>query len=165
MINNKVVNIDQITSFSQSKENSINIAFTTIQDLHNQFSFPRENGLTIEDIKSQKIVLISDEAHHINVETKRKSKKANSTNSTETELTGGSWESTVDKILNANDENILLEFTATMDLENSGIYEKYTDIVFDYPLREFRKDGYSKEVSVEVFDSKIAIERAITQYF
>jgi type III restriction enzyme len=162
VINNKVVNIDQITSFSQSKENSINIAFTTIQDLHNQFSFPRENGLTIEDIKSQKIVLISDEAHHINVETKRKSKKANSTNSTETELTGGSWESTVDKILNANDENILLEFTATMDLENSGIYEKYTDkIVFDYPLREFRKDGYSKEVSVEVFDSKIAIERAI----
>ena len=161
-INNRVVTINQITSFSESKENSINIAFTTIQDLHNQFSFPRENGLTIEDIKSQKIVLISDEAHHINVETKRKSKKTSATNSTETEQTGGSWESTVDKILNANDENILLEFTATMDLENSGIYEKYTDkIVFDYPLREFRKDGYSKEVSVEVFDSKIPIERAI----
>lgn len=162
VINNRVVNINQITSFSESKENSINIAFTTIQDLHNQFSFPRENGLTIEDIKSQKIVLISDEAHHINVETKRKSIKANSSKSTDTEQTGGSWESTVDKILNANDENILLEFTATMDLENSGIYEKYTDkIVFDYPLREFRKDGYSKEVSVEVFDSKIPIERAI----
>lgn len=162
VINNKLVNINQINSFSEAKENSINIAFTTIQDLHNQFSFPRENGLTIEDIKSQKLVLISDEAHHINVETKRKTKKTNSTNSSEFDRTVGTWESTVDKILNANDENILLEFTATMDLENSGIYEKYTDkIVFDYPLREFRKDGYSKEVSVEVFDSKIPIERAI----
>ena len=32
---------------------------------------PRENSLTYDDFEDQKIVLISDEAHHINADTKR----------------------------------------------------------------------------------------------
>src|SRR5699024_1281054 len=35
------------------------------------------------------------------------------------------------------------------DLGNEQIREKYKDrIIFDYPLKEFRVDGYSKEVQV-----------------
>jgi type III restriction enzyme len=160
-INNRIVNIRKVESFSDTNDNAINILFTTIQDLHNQISVPRENGFTLEDIRSKKIVLISDEAHHINVQTKRRMKLSDSIESAQLELLGGNWESSVEQIFLANPENMLLEFTATMDLDNSAIYSKYNDkIIFDYPLREFRKDGYSKEVSVEVFDSKDPLERA-----
>jgi len=160
-INNRVVTIREVESFSESNENSINIVFTTIQDLHSQTSLPRENGFSLEDIRSKKIALISDEAHHINVQTKRKNKTEGLSEAIQLELLGDNWETSVEKIFRANPENILLEFTATMDLENSAIYTKYNDkIIFDYPLKEFRKDGYSKEVSVEVFDSKIPLERA-----
>ena len=160
-INNRVVTIQEVESFSASNENNINIVFTTIQDLHSQISIPKENGFSLEDIRSQKIALISDEAHHINVQTKRKNKAAGNAEAVQLELIGDNWESSVEKIFKANPENILLEFTATMDLKNAAIYSKYNDkIIFDYPLKEFRKDGYSKEVSVEVFDSKVLLERA-----
>lgn len=160
-INNRFVTIQEVKSFSESNENNINIVFTTIQDLHGQISMPRENGFSLEDIRSKKIALMSDEAHHINVQTKRKNKPVGQLEAVQFELNGDNWESSVEKIFKANPENILLEFTATMDLENSAIYSKYNDkIIFDYPLKEFRKDGYSKEVSVEVFDSKIPLERA-----
>ena len=160
-INNRNVTIQEVESFSESNENNINIVFTTIQDLHAQISMPRENGFSIEDIRAKKIALISDEAHHINVQTKRKNKAVSEPEAVQLELSGDNWEASVEKIFKANPENILMEFTATMDLENSAIYSKYNDkIIFDYPLKEFRKDGYSKEVSVEVFDSKIPLERA-----
>lgn len=160
-INNSVVPIQEVDSFSDSNEECINILFTTIQDLHGQISLPRENGFSVEDVKTKKIVLISDEAHHINVQTRRKNRNANESSAAQLTIDGDSWESTVEKIFKSNPGNILLEFTATMDLENSAIYSKYSDkILFDYPLREFRKDGYSKEVSVEVFDSQNPLERA-----
>ena len=58
-------------------------------------------------------------------------------------------------------ENILLEFTATMDLAHQQIIEKYRDkIIFDYPLKAFRMDGYSKEVKVLQSDTG-AFERAL----
>ena len=52
-------------------EDAINIVFTTIQGLHSRLNMPRENSLTYEDFEEKKIVLISDEAHHINAETKK----------------------------------------------------------------------------------------------
>jgi len=162
VINNHRVEIREVDSFSNTSDNNINIVFTTIQDLHNQLSMPRENGFSLEDIRTIKMALISDEAHHINVATKRKNRASNSFEATQIELGGENWEYSVEKIFNANPENILLEFTATMDLQNSAIYSKYSDkIIFDYPLKAFRKDGYSKEVSVEVFDSQNLLERAL----
>jgi type III restriction enzyme len=42
-----------------------------------------------------------------------------------------------------------LEFTATIDRNNPYILNKYAPrIIFDYPLKQFRIDGYSKEVKV-----------------
>ena len=102
--------------------------------------------------------MIGDEAHHNNVRTKRKSAIRANADEVPLDIGDDSWESSLEKIFQSNPDNILLEFTATMDLENSAIYSKYNDkIIFDYPLREFRKDGYSKEVSVEVFDSKVPL--------
>ncbi len=55
----------------------------------------------------------------------------------------------------------MLEFTATIDLGHPDILNKYKDrIIFDYPLKEFRIDGYSKEVKVLQADMD-PIDRAL----
>ena len=143
-INNQQIRIKEVDNFQAANPDDINIVFSTIQGLHTRLNAPRENSLTYDDFESEKIVLISDEAHHINAETK----KEKDLNQAEMfELT--SWESTVNKIFNAHTQNILLEFTATVDLTNDQIIDKYRDkILFDYPLKSFRLDGYSKEVKV-----------------
>jgi type III restriction enzyme len=132
--------------------------FSTIQDLHQQTQTPRENGFTIDKEFNRPLILIADEAHHLNAVTKKSTKNSTSTDSD----LGSSWEDTIQAIHKANPKNILLDFTATMDLHNSGVFDKYIDkLIIDYPLREFRRDGYSKEVSVEIFDSKSVLDRAI----
>ena len=51
------------------------------------------------------------------------------------------------KVFNQNTQNILLEFTATIDLTNEDIKNKYQNkIIYKYDLKEFRKDGYSKDI-------------------
>ena len=56
----------------------------------------------------------------------------------------------------------MLEFTATVDLSISEIASKYSDkIIFDYPLKQFRLDGYSKEV--KVFQSDVPLMRRALQ--
>jgi len=63
--------VRQVDNFQSSNGDDINIVFSTIQGLHITLNTPRENGLTYDDFENQKIVLISDEAHHINVSTKK----------------------------------------------------------------------------------------------
>jgi len=140
----KQVTVKEVDNFQAVNEDDINIVFTTIQGLHSRLNTPRENSLTYEDFTDKKIVLISDEAHHINAETKRK-KDLNKTLFEEVT----SWEGTVNRIFRSNNENLLLEFTATADLSNEDVANKYFDkILFDYSLKQFRIDGYSKEVKV-----------------
>lgn len=155
-INNHQIRIKEVDNFQAANPDDINIVFSTIQGLHTRLNTPQENSITYDDFESEKIVLISDEAHHINAET-RKTKDIN-----QAELFDlNSWESTVNKIFNANNQNILLEFTATADLTNEQIIEKYRDkIIFDYPLKSFRMDGYSKEVKVLQSDIQ-PIDRAL----
>lgn len=137
------IQIKELDNFQAVNGDDINIVFSTIQGLHTRLNTPRENSITYEDFKDKKIVLISDEAHHINAETKK-----GNLNKEEAESII-SWESTVTKIFNANIDNYLLEFTATADLQNPLIHEKYREkLIFDYPLKQFRKDKYSKEVKV-----------------
>ncbi|MHA1852983.1 MAG: DEAD/DEAH box helicase family protein [Candidatus Heimdallarchaeaceae archaeon] len=139
---NKEVSVREVSNFDEANEEDINIIFTTIQGLHSQLNLFKENFITFEDFKDRKIVLISDEAHHINAWTRNKLSK------TEEEMKK-TWEYTVMRILNSNRENIMLEYTATIDLENPSIYRKYKDkIIFEYDLKQFRIDGYSKEVKV-----------------
>lgn len=151
-IDNRRVRIREVDNFQVgSSGDDMSIVFSTIQGLHSRLNTPRENSLTYDDFEDEKIVLISDEAHHINAETKQ----AKDLNQTEM-FARNTWESTVHRIFNANSRNILLEFTATADLTNEQILNKYRDkIIFDYPLKAFRLDGYSKEVKVLQSDSEL----------
>jgi len=142
-IDNQHVNIKSVSNFERVNSIDINIVFTTIQGLHTKLNTPRENALNYLDFESEKIVLLSDEAHHINALTK----KGKQTKAIQEEIK--SWEGTVNKIFKTNQKNILLEFTATADLSHPEINKKYRDkILFDYSLKQFRKDKYSKEVQV-----------------
>ncbi len=145
-IDNKLVDIRAVDTFDAVSDAAINIHFTTIQGLHTRMQSPKENAVTIEDFRDYKVVMISDEAHHLNAETK-------------TTLTKGeadvksSWEGTVGEIFGQNSENMLLEFTATVDLSHTAIKAKYHDkILYDYSLRQFREDGYSKDIELRQAD-------------
>ena len=142
--NGKEFKIKEGANFETGDEDDIHIVFTTIQGLHQQLNKPAENCLTYEDFEDKKIVLLSDEAHHINAETKR---GTSLTADEKEELV--SWEATVRRLVNTNAKNILLEFTATVDLSLPVVAEKYNEkIMFDYSLKQFRQDKYSKEVRV-----------------
>lgn len=138
-IDNKQININEITdTFDASKKDDINILFTTINKLHGDLETTiKENSITYADFKDRKIVLIADEAHHLNANTKSlKDREKN-------------WESTTKNLLNSNKENILLEFTATQELSDINIASKYKDkIIYDYALKKFRDDGYSKDIKL-----------------
>ena len=69
--NDKKIDIREVKNFQSVNLDDINIVFSTIQGLHIALNTPRENGLTCDDFEDKKVVLISDEAHHINVETKK----------------------------------------------------------------------------------------------
>lgn len=147
MIDGKSVQIRDVENFSDSDTDSINIAFTTIQQLHIDLNNPGENKLSYSEFENQEVVLIGDEAHHNNTETLM-SKDDIKDNT--------SWESTVNAIMRTAKNPILLEFTATIDLEDANIYNKYKDrIIYKYDLKKFREDGYSKDVMIYHVDSEL----------
>jgi type III restriction enzyme len=155
-IGEKKVRIREVSNFQSSTPDDINIIFSTIQGLHFSLDEPKENGITIEDFEDKKIVLISDEAHHINAETKKGSEL-----SKEEFFEATSWEGTIQKIFTANPDNVLLEFTATVDFNDEFLAKKYLPkLIFDYPLKDFRRDGYSKEVKVLQADM-VLFDRAL----
>ena len=137
------VTIQVVDSFpSVAAPHTIYLKLTTIQKLHSDLNQPRENMLTYDALKETNVVLLADEAHHINVVTR--SDKANLNKKEYTEKT---WETTINLLLNLNRANRLIEFTATIDLTNKALFEKYRDkIVYQYDLKRFMKDGYSKNV-------------------
>lgn len=149
-IGDKRITIKEVENFQSVNNDDINIVFSTIQGLHMALNVPRENGLTYDDFEDKKIALISDEAHHINAETKKGAEL-----SQDELFETVSWEGTVQKIFISNPENVLLEFTATVDFSDPFLEQKYSPkLIFDYPLKQFRKDGYSKEVKVMQADLK-----------
>lgn len=138
-IDNTFVQINVVSNFSEAKEDCINIIFTSVQGLYSLFTNERENSINFTDLKNQKIVYLADEAHHLNSETK-KSLKGNEAKEKE------SWESVIQKAFQANSENLMLEFTATIP-NISAVQEKYKDkIIFEYNLKQFSADKYSKRI-------------------
>lgn len=136
------IQVKEVNNFEAVNNDDINILFTTIQGLHSRLNNPSENAITFEELANKKLALLSDEAHHINTLTKQ------SVGKTEQELES-SWEYTVNKIFQSNPENIMLEYTATVELSHPAVKEKYNDkIIMQYTLKEFREDLYSKEIKV-----------------
>lgn len=136
-IDGESVSIKEVSNFQRVDIDAINICFTTTQKLHMDLLAPKENSVTISDFEDTKVVLISDEAHHVNTLTKK------GKSDVEEEQC---WEYTVDRVFSANKDNIMLEFTATCDLKDPNVLAKYVDkIIFDYPLAKFRASGYTKD--------------------
>lgn len=136
VIDNKEILIKDVDNFEEADNENININFTTIQQLHIDLNNTKENSVTYEDFKNKKIALIADEAHHLSSGTKSGN-------------LFGSWEGTVEEILKQNYDNILLEFTATLDYDTQSIVEKYQDkVIQKYDLAQFRIDKFSKEINL-----------------
>ncbi|MCT2406615.1 DEAD/DEAH box helicase family protein [Chryseobacterium antibioticum] len=151
VINGKEVFLKQIDNFDEADHENINIKFTTIQQLHIDLNNTKENSVTYEDFADKKIVMIADEAHHLSSGTKAGN-------------LFGSWEETVLKILHQNFDNILLEFTATLDYESREIINKYKDkVIYKYDLSQFRTDKFSKEINLvrSLYDEKERIIQAL----
>jgi type III restriction enzyme len=151
VIDGKEVLIKEIDNFEEADNQNINLKFTTIQQLHVDLNNTKENSVTYEDFKDKKLVLIADEAHHLVAGTK-------------SGKMFGSWEDTVKKIHDSNFENILLEFTATIDTDTAELVKHYQDkVIFKYDLAEFRKDKYSKEINLirSLYDEQERIIQAL----
>ncbi|MFQ5597735.1 MAG: DEAD/DEAH box helicase family protein [Nitrospiria bacterium] len=137
-IANRRVCISQVENFEGVNLNNINICFTTIQKLHGDLTTEKENALTFEDFRKHKVVLIADEAHHMSASTRK-----------QLELLESTWENTVQEIFAQNEENLLLEFTATHDYATPAMVEKYRDkVIIRYDLLQFRNDRFSKDVVI-----------------
>ncbi len=159
-IDGNQVHVKEVDNFNKTSDIDINIHFTSIQGLHSKIQDPSEYGLSEDDFENNNIVIIMDESHHINIETGKKQKKL---------LNLDNWELTINQLLESNTQNILLEFTATMDFDNEHIKEKYLNKkICDYTLKEFRKDRYSKEINTNQTNSKtidrIFIAIILSQY-
>ena len=138
-IDGNPVAVRTVNTFDGVNENEINICFTTIQKLHSDLTTAKENALNFEDFKEKKTVLLADEAHHINVQTKAQQELFEN------------WENTVEGIFRSNNDNgnLLLEFTATHDYQTPAMVEKYRNkVLYRYDLVDYRKDEFSKEIEI-----------------
>ena len=132
------INIKKVDNFSDNKTEDIEILFTTIQKLHIDLFEAKENSLTYHDFENNRIVFISDESHHVNSLTKKTTKNEEESNR--------KWEYSVMNALIQNKNNIMLEFTATCDLKDANVNNKYKDkTVFNYSLVSFRESKYTKD--------------------
>jgi type III restriction enzyme len=150
VINNQHVRVTAVDNFEAANPRDINICFTTIQKLHIDLTTEKENAITFEDFRKHKVVLIADEAHHLNRKTR-----------SDEELFE-SWENTVERIFGQNPANLLLEFTATHDFEDVGMVDKYRNkVVIRYDLQQYRNDRFSKDVMI--VQSDFALNERILQ--
>ncbi|WP_240511940.1 DEAD/DEAH box helicase family protein [Paludifilum halophilum] len=135
-IDGERIEIRQVQSFPKNQsKNTIYLKLATVQSVATDIYTQKENAMGEEDYAKHKVVILGDEAHHYSATTKSEK---------ETEQ---SWESAISTILNAREDNLLLEFTATIDLDNKNIYEKYKDkVIYRYALDRFIQDKYSKNV-------------------
>src|SRR5699024_3317517 len=135
-IDGERIEIRQVETFPKTQsKNTIYLKLATVQRVAADIYTQKENAMGEEDYARDKMVILGDEAHHYSATTKSQK---------ETEQ---SWEKAISTILNANEDNRLLEFTATIDLENKNVYEKYKDkVLYRYALDRFIQDRYSKNV-------------------
>ncbi|WP_242440012.1 DEAD/DEAH box helicase family protein, partial [Helicobacter pylori] len=146
-INDENTEIKSINNLNESQASAINIYFSTIQGLFSLFTKAKENAISIEDLKDQKLVFLADEAHHLNTETKKKLSDAESSEKC-------NWESVVKLALEQNKDNLLLEFSATIPNEKS-VKDKYKNLkVITYTLKEFSEDKFCKNIYSLSYENK-----------
>ena len=159
VIENKTINIRKVETFDDTDD--IQIKITSIHKLHNAIYLTKENSVTLEDLQKKDLVMIGDEAHHLNASTIRNSQMEMDLplelkeNASEKDIEK-SWENTVrNKILrkgknkqDTKNRNVLLEFTATIP-KNADVIEKYrTKTIYKFELVDFLNAGYTKEINL-----------------
>lgn len=157
------IKINFVDNFQTSnlRDKDINICFTTTQKLHRDLLEVKENSFSYTEFEDNRVVFLSDESHHVNTYTKKMTE--------EDKANEQSWEFSVMKALHANKNSILLEFTATADLKDKRVYEKYLDkLIFDYSLKTFRISKYTKDfqnfsTTTEVWE-RILIALILSEY-
>ncbi|MCF7865144.1 MAG: DEAD/DEAH box helicase family protein [Candidatus Pacebacteria bacterium] len=158
VMEDETINIKKVETFSKSNE-SIEIKLTTIQQLYNDIHIQKENQVLLDDLIKKDIVMLADEAHHLNTDTKKLQGELDlhtelNDKTSEVEIEKKGWEHTViELLLNKNgkkedNKNILLEFTATIP-EIQKVIDKYTDkTIYKFGLKEFLSAGYTKEINI-----------------
>ena len=152
-----VIPIRKVEMFSPHSD-GIEIKFTSIQKLYNDIHTERENQTTLADLHKLNLVMLGDEAHHLNAQTKKGNtsdldlEKEINDRTSDAEIERKGWEHMVlELLLNKNgnpSKNVLLEFTATLP-ENADVQQKYADkIITKFGLKEFLQKGYTKEINL-----------------
>lgn len=175
VIDDKTITVKKVDAFSDNPQ-GIEIKFTSIQKLYNDTHLQGENQTTLDDLNSKNIVMLADEAHHLNTDTNKKGlaqqelmpiEITGQTSEAEVEKRG--WEHTViELILNKNgkkedNKNVLLEFTATIPA-TEAIAKKYEDkVIYKFGLKEFLQAGYTKEINLisSTLDKKERVLQAL----
>lgn len=152
-----VIPIRKVEMFSLHSD-GIEIKFTSIQKLYNDIHTERENQTTLADLHDLNLVMLGDEAHHLNAQTKGKKQgeleleKEMNDRTSYAEIEHKGWENMVLELLlnkkGNSSQNVLLEFTATLP-ENAEVQQKYADkIITKFGLQEFLQKGYTKEINL-----------------
>ena len=157
VIDNDTINIKKVDTFT-SNNDDIELKLTTIQQLYNDIHIEKENQVLLDDLMKKKIVMLADEAHHLNADTKRlqdellHTKLTDKTKKDEIEKKG--WEHTVIELLlnksgnNKDNQNVLLEFTATIPNIPTVIDKYDPKTIYKFELKEFLAAGYTKEINL-----------------
>ena len=135
-IDGERITIERVRTFPRTQsKNTIYIKLSSVQNIASDIYTQSENSMGKDDYARHKVAILGDEAHHYSASTK-----------SEKDLEQ-SWEKAISIILSSREDNRLLEFTATIDLENKSIYEKYKDkVIYRYTLDRFIQDRFSKNV-------------------
>lgn len=176
VIDNKNINIKKVETFGDETDD-IQIKFTSIQQLHTDIYKVKEDSILLSDLQNRDLILLGDEAHHLNSQTKKGKQQEleEFTIEAQEKISSAkdierSWEHTViDLILNKGgkykgvNKNALLEFTATID-KDKNVAQKYIDkIIFKFDISDFLKAGYTKEINLvsSSFDKKQRVLQAL----
>ena len=177
IIDDQIVKIKKVRSFSEY-DNDIQIIFTTIHQLHNSVYLEKEDNITLQQLQKTDIVMLGDEAHHLNATT-----KADKNQQTSAELTIAlsekasqeqiekSWEHTIVQLIlyrnkqnsNQSNRNALLEFTATVPNEEAVRRKYLSKIIMKFDLEQFMAAGYTKEINLvsSSFDQRKRVLQAL----
>ena len=161
VIDDKIINVKKVDTFSNF-DDDIQIVFTTIHALHNSVYNIKEDCLFLEQLQKDDIIMLGDEAHHLNATTKKKKGQLETdlifelSEKASQDQVEKSWEHTVIQLIlnkgkkeqNVTNQNALIEFTATVP-DNIDVKEKYVPkTIAKFDLKDFLKAGYTKEINL-----------------
>jgi type III restriction enzyme len=168
IINNKRIEIRNVDNFSDGQDGIIEIKFTNIAKFHGDIYKEKENINTLDDLHKKNIVMLADEAHHFNADTKKVQKYVDENElipenmencKDKDKVEGKCWEKTITNLVlqkkdkyfnktNTENKNVLLEFTATIP-NNENVVKKYKDkTIFCFELKDFLAKGYTKQINL-----------------